>query len=54
MGLNWDRIAEKLAYENPDWKMHPHTVQRLCTRMFSRNLLDRKSFKPKVKPEPDF
>ena len=48
LGLNWDRIAEKLAYENPDWKMHPTTVNRTYNRMFSRELSDRKSFKPKV------
>lgn len=48
LGLTWKRIAEKLAYENPDWKMHPGTVHNICARMFSKNLLDRKSFKRTV------
>ncbi len=51
LGLTWKRIAEKLAYENPAWKMHPNTVMKTRGRMFSRELIDRKSFKPKVLKE---
>lgn len=48
-GLSWERIAEKLAYENERWKVCPSTANKIYARMYSKRLTDKRSFDPKVK-----
>ena len=35
-GLTWERIAEKLAFANPDWKIGKSTVRRLFNREYAK------------------
>lgn len=35
LGFTWDRIAEKLAYENSEWKISAKTAYRISVRMYA-------------------
>ena len=46
MGYSWERITEKLAYENIEWKVSPTTATRIYAKMNARRLNRKTSKKP--------